>query len=52
MRDKILNLLNNDNFVSGEKLAEKLDVSRTSIWKQIKTLKDLGYRIESVKNKG
>jgi BirA family biotin operon repressor/biotin-[acetyl-CoA-carboxylase] ligase len=52
MRDKILNFLNNNNFVSGEKLAKKLNVSRTSIWKQIKNLKELGYRIESVKNKG
>jgi len=52
MRDKILNLLNNDDFVSGEKLAKNLNVSRTSIWKQIKTLKELGYSIESIKNKG
>ena len=52
MRDKILNLLNGGDFVSGEKLAENLNVSRTSIWKQIKTLKELGYKIESIKNKG
>jgi len=52
MRDKILHLLNSSDFVSGEKLAENLNVSRTSIWKQIKILKELGYKIESVKNKG
>jgi len=52
MKDKILFLLNDGDFVSGEKLAERLDVSRTAIWKQIKTLKSLGYEIESIKNKG
>lgn len=52
MRIKILSLLKKDSFVSGEKLAKKLDVSRTAIWKQIKILQSLGYNIESVKNKG
>ena len=52
MRDKILYLLSGGDFVSGEKLAEHLDVSRTAIWKQMKALKALGYEIESIKNKG
>ncbi|MEA3457647.1 MAG: biotin--[acetyl-CoA-carboxylase] ligase [Candidatus Thermoplasmatota archaeon] len=52
MRDKILYLLSGGDFVSGEKLAEHLDVSRTAIWKQIKNLKELGYEIETIKNKG
>lgn len=52
MRDKLLKLLKKDCFVSGEQLAKHLKVSRTAVWKQIKTLQELGYEIESVKNKG
>ena len=52
MRDKLLNLLNDRDFISGERLAEKLEVSRTAVWKQIKSLQKLGYEIESIKNKG
>lgn len=52
MRDKILSLLNNHGFVSGEKIAEQLGLSRTAVWKQIETLRGMGYRIISVKNKG
>jgi len=51
MRDKILLLLKND-FISGEKLAKTLGVSRTAVWKQINSLKKSGYKIESIKNKG
>lgn len=52
MKHKILELLEEKKFHSGEKLARKLNVSRTAIWKQIKSLKELGYDIYSVKNKG
>lgn len=52
MNDKIIGLLKKDTFVSGEILAKNLGISRTAIWKQIKSLKDVGYEIESVKNKG
>ncbi len=52
MNDKIFGLLKKDTFVSGEILAKNLGISRTAIWKQIKSLKDVGYEIESVKNKG
>jgi len=52
MREKILEILEPGGFVSGEVLAEKLNVSRTSIWKQIRVLRNFGYEIESVKNKG
>ena len=52
MRKKILELLDEKKFVSGEILAKKLNVSRTAIWKQIKILQKYGYQIESVKNKG
>ena len=52
MKNNILKYLNENNFISGEVLAEKLNVSRTMIWKNIKNLQNLGYDIESVKNKG
>lgn len=38
--------------VSGEELSRLLNVSRTAVWKHIKALKDLGYRIEAVPSRG
>ena len=52
MRKKLLDLLSSGEFVSGESLAKKLHVSRAAVWKQVKVLIDIGYEIESVKNKG
>lgn len=40
------------DFISGEKLAKDLGVSRTSIWKAIKALENDGYKIKSVSKKG
>lgn len=44
---KILDILikNKGNFISGEMLSEELNVSRTAIWKGVKSLKDKGYII-------
>ena len=44
--------LNKGSFVKGETLAEELSVSRNAIWKAIKELKNAGYDIKSVNNKG
>jgi len=53
VREQVLDaLLKADRFISGEVLSEELSVSRTSVWKAIKKLKEEGYRIESVNNKG
>lgn len=57
MNEIYLNLLkllheNKDSFVSGEEISNKLGVSRTTIWKNINKLKDKGYIIESVTNRG
>lgn len=51
---KILEILreNKDSFVSGEILSRKLNVSRTAVWKGIKSLKEKGYLIEGINNKG
>ncbi len=44
--------INKEHFLSGQELAHKLDVSRTSIWKAVKELQEEGYPIEAVTNKG
>lgn len=38
--------------VSGEELSGALQVSRTAVWKHIKSLKDIGYRIEAIPSQG
>ena len=40
------------NFVSGESIAEKLEVSRTAIWKHIQSLRKRGYKISSSERLG
>jgi BirA family biotin operon repressor/biotin-[acetyl-CoA-carboxylase] ligase len=47
--DKIITLLKShqSEFSSGEKLSKSLALSRAAIWKNIKKLKSLGYKIES-----
>jgi len=39
-------------WVSGESLSEILQVSRTTVWKQVKTLIDEGYTVDSSPKKG
>lgn len=53
-KEKLLALLwqNADTFISGEELARRLSVSRTAVWKAIGQLRDEGYTIESVSNRG
>ena len=38
--------------MSGQQLCEQLGVSRTAVWKAIRQLKEAGYDIDSVSNKG
>lgn len=53
MKEKILDILKSaDGYVSGERISEMLNVSRAAVWKHIKKLKESGYKIESVTNKG
>ncbi|NLD19439.1 MAG: biotin--[acetyl-CoA-carboxylase] ligase [Clostridiales bacterium] len=40
------------NYVSGEELSNTLGISRAAVWKAIKALREDGYRIEAVTNKG
>ncbi|MCX4341004.1 MAG: biotin--[acetyl-CoA-carboxylase] ligase [Lachnospiraceae bacterium] len=50
--DILASLRNAGDYVSGQQLCERLGVSRTAVWKVIKQLKEEGYHIESVSNKG
>lgn len=56
-KDKHLSLLSllleqKDDFVSGEKISEKLGISRTAVWKGIKKLEAIGYEFEAVTKLG
>lgn len=54
MKEDILReLINNKNrYLSGQDLSAKFGISRTAVWKHINKLKEEGYIIESVTNKG
>ena len=53
MKEKILRILTEaEDYVSGEALSKELGVSRTAIWKAVNRLKEEGYEIASVRNKG
>lgn len=52
-KDSVLYLLKtNNDYISGSKIANELDISRNAIWKCIKQLQEDGYTIISKKNKG
>lgn len=53
-KERVLNYLkqNKDSAVSGQQIADYLAVSRTSVWKAIKSLQSEGFRIEATTNKG
>lgn len=53
MKTELLTVLREaDGYVSGQDLCEKFGVSRTAVWKVVNQLKEAGYEIESVQNKG
>lgn len=53
MKAEILRMLREQSeYVSGQQLCETLGVSRTAVWKVINQLKEEGYQIEAVRNKG
>ncbi|MDD6039527.1 MAG: biotin--[acetyl-CoA-carboxylase] ligase [bacterium] len=53
MKAKILQALRETtDYVSGQQLCEQFGVSRTAVWKAINQLKEAGYEIEAVPNKG
>lgn len=53
MRSRIIGILKeSEDYVSGETMSGELGVSRSMVWKIIKGLRDDGYQIESVTNRG
>lgn len=53
MQKKILELLTKtDGYVSGSEISEQLGVSRQAVWKAINGIKEQGYKIDSVTNRG
>ncbi len=53
MKADIIRLLKEyDGYLSGQELCNRLKVSRTAVWKVINQLKEEGYQIEAVRNKG
>lgn len=53
MKSRILKYLKEaEGYVSGEDLCREFNVSRTAVWKVVKSLKDRGYTIDSVTGKG
>lgn len=53
MNYKLIELLKNStDYLSGEEISNKFGISRTAIWKQINTLKEKGYNIDAIPNRG
>lgn len=43
---------NRGTYISGEELSASLGVSRAAVWKAINALREEGFNIEAVTNKG
>lgn len=53
MKAEILSLLREaDNYISGQEICERFQVTRTAVWKAMNKLKAEGYEIEAVQNRG
>ena len=52
LQEKILAVLNDGGFHSGEALGLALGVSRTAVWKQLQKLATMGLPLESIKGTG
>lgn len=54
IKEQVLQILEHEHteYVSGQKIAQELGVSRNSVWLAIKTLRSEGWVIESSTNKG
>lgn len=53
-RNKLIELLekNENDYISGQILSDKLDISRNAVWKHMKELEKDGYLIDAKRNKG
>ncbi|WP_027963355.1 biotin--[acetyl-CoA-carboxylase] ligase [Halalkalibacillus halophilus] len=53
-RKQLIELLfsNKEDYISGQELSNRLNISRSAIWKHMNELKNVGYEMEAVTNKG
>lgn len=51
-KEKILEMMGKGEFVSGELMAQECGISRAAVHKAIESLRNAGYFIDAVKNKG
>lgn len=53
-RDRVLKYLESKkgSYVSGQKIASELELSRTAVWKAVQKLKSEGFNIDAVTNRG
>jgi BirA family transcriptional regulator, biotin operon repressor / biotin---[acetyl-CoA-carboxylase] ligase len=47
MRELILKSLQQEGHISGEAIGNRLNISRTAVWKHVNELRKMGYQIES-----
>lgn len=52
VKERLLPLLSESEFISGEQAAKELNVSRAAVWKAVELLRREGCIIEAVTNKG
>lgn len=52
MKTEILSMLQKEAYVSGQTICDRLHVSRTAVWKMVNQLREDGYEIEAVSNRG
>jgi BirA family biotin operon repressor/biotin-[acetyl-CoA-carboxylase] ligase len=53
LKEDILKILKSDGgYISGEDICSRCHVSRTAVWKAVKRLKEEGYQIDAVRNRG
>ena len=50
--DDLLNMLADKEYVSGEDISRRLNVTRAAVWKRIQALREQGFLIESAGKKG
>lgn len=49
---KLLSLLSDSKFHSGEELGEAIGVTRAAVWKKLRKLESIGVKVHSVKGRG
>lgn len=53
MKSEILKMLwEAQEYISGQEICNRMGVSRTAVWKVVNQLREEGYKVESVTNKG